>query len=67
MTLPSPKDSPPRASGRAFREEYGFGQGYASVKRFVRKLKGAHPEVADVMEHPPGHEAQVDFFQVRPP
>ena len=52
---------------QGLREEYGFGQGYASVKRFVRKLKGAHPEVADVMEHPPGHEAQVDFFQVRPP
>jgi transposase len=46
------------------REEYGFGHG--SVKRFVRRLRQSHPEVADVMEHPPGEEAQVDFFQGPP-
>ena len=40
------------------REEYGFGHGYASVKRLVRRLKAEQPEVADVMEHPPGQEAQ---------
>ncbi len=44
-------------------EHYGYGHAYASVKRFVRRVKQAHPEVADVMEHPPGQEAQVDFFQ----
>jgi transposase len=48
------------------REEYGFGHGYASVKRLVRRSKQAHPEVADVLEHPPGQEAQVDFFQGPP-
>jgi len=48
------------------KEEYGYGYGYASVKRFVRRIKGAHPEVADVLEHPPGQEAQVDFFQGPP-
>jgi len=48
------------------REEQGFGGGYTSVKRFVRRLRQAHPEVADVMEHPPGEEAQVDFFQGPP-
>jgi len=48
------------------REQYGYGHGYASVKRFVRRLKRERPEVADVLEHPPGQEAQVDFFQGRP-
>src|SRR4030042_4298078 len=41
--------------------EYGYGFGYASVKRFVRRVKRSHPEVADVLVHPPGEEAQVDF------
>jgi transposase len=48
------------------REDYGFGHGYSSVKRLVRRIKKEHPEVADVMEHPPGQEAQVDFFQGPP-
>jgi transposase len=48
------------------REEYGFGFGYDSVKRFVRKLKKRRPEVADVLQHLPGKEAQVDFFQGPP-
>ena len=48
------------------REEYGFGYAYSSVKRLVRRIKQAHPEVADVLEHPPGQEAQVDFFQGPP-
>lgn len=48
------------------REAYGYGHGYASVKRFVRRLKRQRPEVADVLEHPPGQEAQVDFFQGPP-
>ena len=44
-------------------EEHGFAYGYLSVQRFVRGLRGRRPEVADVMEHPPGKEAQVDYFQ----
>ena len=48
------------------REDYGFGHGYSSVKRLVRRIKKEHPEVADVMEHPPGQEAQVDFFHGPP-
>ena len=49
------------------RADYGFGYNYASVKRFVRSYsKKTHREVADVMEHPPGKEAQVDFFEGPP-
>jgi transposase len=40
------------------KEDYHF-----SVKRFVRRIKRHRPEVAAVMEHPPGEEAQVDFFR----
>src|SRR4030042_787863 len=47
-------------------EDYCFRHGYDSVKRFVRRVKRRRPEVADVMEHPPGAEAQVDFFQGPP-
>jgi transposase len=48
------------------REEEGFAGGYDSVKRMVRRLKAEHPEVADVLEHPPGEEAQVDYFKGPP-
>ncbi len=48
------------------REDYHFNHQYASVKRFVHTVKRCHPEVAAVMEHPPGEEAQVDFFQGPP-
>ena len=41
------------------REDYHFSHQYASVKRFVRTVKRHRPEVAAVMEHPPGEEAQV--------
>jgi len=34
--------------------------------RFVGKLRRRRPEVADVMEHPPGQEARVDYFQGQP-
>ncbi len=44
-------------------EEYGYGHGYLSVQRYVKRLKGRRPELADHMEHPPGEEAQVDFFR----
>ncbi len=48
-------------------EEDGFAHGYESVKRFVRRQRGRRrPEVADVLEHPPGKEAQVDYFKGPP-
>jgi len=49
------------------RADYGFGYNYASVKRFVHSLKKTRREVADVMEHPRGKEAPVDFFEGTPP
>ena len=45
------------------REEYNFNAGYCAVKRFVHKLKRGHREVVAVLEHLPGAEAQIDFFQ----
>lgn len=48
------------------KEDYGFGYSYGSVKRFVCGIKKRRPEVAGVMEHPPGKEAQVDFFKGPP-
>jgi transposase len=47
--------------------EHGYGHSYLSVQRYVRRLKQQRPEVADVMEHPPGAEAQVDYFQAPVP
>jgi len=44
-------------------EEHGFAHSYETVKLFVRKVKRRRPEVADVMEHLPGDEAQVDYFK----
>jgi transposase len=41
---------------------HGFGEKYASVKRFVRKLRGSStPEARVVIETEPGEEAQVDY------
>jgi len=41
---------------------HGFGEKYASVKRFVRKLRGSSaPEAHVVIETAPGEEAQVDY------
>jgi DNA replication protein DnaC/transposase len=43
-------------------DSYGFGSGYQSVKRFVRKLRGLQsPEARVVIETSPGEEAQVDY------
>jgi len=40
----------------------GFNVGYASVRRFVRKLRGAlSPEERVVIETAPGEEARVDY------
>jgi transposase len=42
--------------------QHGFAGGYASVKRFARKQRGAQtPEERVVIETPPGREAQVDY------
>jgi transposase len=41
---------------------HGFTEKYASVKRFVRKLRGSSaPEARVVIETAPGEEAQVDY------
>jgi transposase len=45
---------------------HGFANRYNSVKRFVRWLKRKEPERFDVLEYPPGEEAQVDFGQGAP-
>ena len=45
------------------KEDHHFNYEYAAVKRFVHKVRQHRPEVAAVMEHPPGEEAQIDFFQ----
>jgi transposase len=42
-------------------ERHGFGHAYNSVKRFVARLKRRAPERFDVLEFPPGEEAQVDY------
>lgn len=44
-------------------EAHGFGQGYNSVKRFVRGLRLREPARYDVLEYGPGEEAQVDYGQ----
>jgi transposase len=43
--------------------ECNFNGGYCSVKRFIRKIKSSRREMVAVLEHPPGEEAQIDFFQ----
>ena len=47
-------------------EQFGFQHHYNSVKRFVARLKTRVPERFDVLEFPPGEEAQVDFGQGAP-
>jgi transposase len=43
-------------------DRHGFGGGYPSVMRFVRKLRGAStPEAHAVIVTEPGEEAQVDY------
>jgi transposase len=43
-------------------DSHGFTGRYASVKRFVRKLRGSPtPEARVVIETAPGEEAQVDY------
>src|SRR5207244_2178371 len=47
-------------------EQEAYPHKYSSVRRYVRRLKHQHPKLVDVMEHPPGEEAQVDYFQGPP-
>ena len=47
-------------------EQVAYPYSYASVRRFVRRLKRQHPKLVDVLHHPPGEEGQVDFFQGPP-
>jgi transposase len=43
-------------------DDHGFKSAYASVKRFVLKLRGSVPvEARVVIQTPPGEEAQVDY------
>jgi len=43
-------------------EDHGFHSGYASVKRFVKKLRGSTPvEARAIITTAPGEEAQVDY------
>jgi len=43
-------------------DAHGFKDGYASVRRFVVKLRGAHtPEAHPIIVTAPGEEAQVDY------
>jgi len=44
-------------------EMHGFGGKYVSVRRFVKTLRRIEPERFDVLEYPPGEEAQVDYGQ----
>lgn len=44
-------------------EDHGFSHRYNSVKRFVGTLRVREPERFDVLEYPPGEEAQVDYGQ----
>jgi len=46
--------------------EVAYAHSYASVRRYVQRIKRRHPKLVDVMEHPPGEEGQVDFFQGPP-
>jgi transposase len=43
-------------------DQHGFSAGYQSVKRFIRKLRGAKsPEACAVITTAPGEESQVDY------
>lgn len=47
-------------------DEHGFVAGYASVMRFVRKLRHRDPEQFDRLDFPPGEEMQVDYGEGAP-
>jgi len=45
-------------------EDHGYSGSYSSVRRFVRKLRPAEPEVVVRVHTAPGEEGQVDFGSV---
>ncbi len=47
-------------------DRHGFGAGYASVKRFVQKLRDVDPVQYDRLEFACGEEAQVDYGEGAP-
>lgn len=47
-------------------DRFEFKHRYNSVKRFVRGLRHKDPEQFDILEYPPGEEAQVDYGQGAP-
>jgi transposase len=43
-------------------DKHGYSDGYQTVKRFVRKLRGPHsPQAVGIILTAPGEEAQVDY------
>jgi transposase len=43
-------------------DQHGYGGGYQTVNRFVRKLRGAHsPPAVGIILTAPGQEARVDY------
>ncbi len=43
-------------------DQHGYSGGYQTVKRFIRKLRGAHsPQAVGIILTAPGEEAQVDY------
>lgn len=48
------------------KSEHDYPGSYDSVKRYIRQLRGGHPEVFARLESAPGEEAQIDFGQGAP-
>lgn len=48
------------------KSEHDYSGSYDSVKRYIRHLRGVHPEVFARIESAPGEEAQIDFGQGAP-
>ena len=53
---------PPRARCRDLVDQHGFADHYASVRRYVRRVRGGlTPEPSGIIETGPGEEAQVEY------
>jgi transposase len=46
---------------QALQRKYAYAGSYSSVRRFIRGLSDANPQVTTVLEFAPGEAAQVDF------
>jgi len=46
---------------QALKRKYAYAGSYSSVRRFIRGLSDANPQVTTVLEFAPGEAAQVDF------